>query len=314
MALLAGADDGRMATTRALTRRNAGWIALAVAGVLVATALVIAWIVASGRGAPLAAAPTPTPTPTVEPTTTPTPTPIGPAADTTAYDLAGLPEITVFAIVPELPVDDDPFGGLTGVAARAKGAAAPVFAEPGRAPVASLPRESYYDGTAVPVIEQYDAWVEVMLVGRQSYPSGGNSGQLTGWLRTQDVELTAQEAVIEVSLGDRTIDIVRGEDRQRVAADFGSGVEATPTPLGRSFIMTVRTEPSFAYTRGNPITYLSVQSPTLDGFDGGDVAVTAFHYHDTRSGRVSNGCLRVDEAAAHALAALPLGTPVIIRE
>ena len=77
---------------------------------------------------------------------------------------------------------------------------------------------------------------------------------------------------------------------------------------------TVRTEPSFAYTRGNPITYLSVQSPTLDGFDGGDVAVTAFHYHDTRSGRVSNGCLRVDEAAAHALAALPLGTPVIIRE
>ena len=91
-------------------------------------------------------------------------------------------------------------------------------------------------------------------------------------------------------------------------------MEATPTPLGRSFIMTVRTEPSFAYTRGNPITYLSVQSPTLDGFDGGDVAVTAFHYHDTRSGRVSNGCLRVDAAAAQVLAALPLGTPVIVRE
>ena len=211
-------------------------------------------------------------------------------------------------------VDDDPFGRLTGVAARAAGAAVPVFAEPGGAPVASLPRDYYYDGTVVPVIEQHDAWVKVMLVGRQAYPSGRNSGQLTGWLRTQDVEFTAQEAVVEVSLGDRTIDIVRGEGRQRIAADFGSGVEATPTPLGRSFIMTVRTEPSFAYTRGNPITYLSVQSPTLDGFDGGDVAVTAFHYHDTRSGRVSNGCLRVDEAPAHALAALPLGTPVIIRE
>ncbi|QPE05518.1 L,D-transpeptidase [Microbacterium schleiferi] len=303
-----------MATTRTLTRRNAGWIALAVAGVLVAAALVIASIVASWRGEPLAAAPSPTPTATVEPTPTPTPTLIGPAADTTDYDLAGLPEITVFAVVPELPVDDDPFGGLTGVAARAAGAAVPVFAEPGAAPVASLPRDYYYDGTVVPVIEQYDAWVKVMLVGRQAYPSGGNSGQLTGWLRTQDVELTAQEALVEVSLGDRTVDIVRGGDRQRVAADFGSGVEATPTPLGRSFIMTVRTEPTFTYTRGNPITYLSVQSPTLDGFDGGDVAVTAFHYHDTRSGRVSNGCLRVDEAAAHALSTLPLGTPVIIRE
>lgn len=303
-----------MATARALTRRKAGWIALAVAGVLVAAALVIILIVASGLGEPLAAEPSPTPTATLEPTPSPTPTQFGPAADTTAYDLARLPEITVFAVVPGLSVDDDPFGVLTDVAARATGTAAPVFAEPGGAPVASLPRDSYYDGTVVPVIEQYDAWVKVMLVGRQAYPSGGNSGQLTGWLRTQDVELTAQEAVIEVSLSDRTIDIVRGEDRQRVAAEFGSGVEATPTPLGRSFIMTVRTEPSFAYTRGNPITYLSVQSATLDGFDGGDVAVTAFHYHDTRSGRVSNGCLRVDEAAAHALAGLPLGTPVIIRE
>ena len=126
--------------------------------------------------------------------------------------------------------------------------------------------------------------------------------------------MTAQDAVIEVSLGDRTVDIVRGEDRQRVAADFGYGVAATPTPVGRSFIMTVRTEPTFAYTRGNPLIYLSVQSPTLDGFDGGDVAVTAFHYHDARSGRVSNGCLRVDAAAAQVLAALPLGTPVIVRE
>lgn len=305
-----------MATTRALTRRNAGWMALAVAGVLVAAALVIVWIVASVRGEPLAGAPTPTPTATVEPApmSTPTPTQIGPAADTNAYDLAGLPEITVFAVVPELPVDDDPFGALPGVTARAKGTLAAVFAEPGAAPVASLPRDYYYDGTVVPVIEKYDAWVKVMLVGRQAYPSGGDSGQLTGWLRTQDVELTAQEAVVEVSLADRTVDIVRGEDRQRVAADFGSGVEATPTPLGRSFIMMVRTEPTFAYTRGNPIIYLSVQSPTLDGFDGGDVAVTAFHYHDARSGRVSNGCLRVDEAAAHALSALPLGTPVIIRE
>lgn len=314
MGVLVGADDGCMATTRALTRRNAGWMALAIAGALVAAALIIIWIVASGRGEPLAIAPAPTPTATVAPSPTPTPTQFGPVADKTAYDLAGLPEITVFAVVPELPVDDDPFGGLTDVTARAKSTAAPVFAEPGAAPVASLPRDSYYDGTVVPVIEQYDAWVKVMLVGRQAYPSGGNSGQLTGWLRTQDVELTPQESVIEVSLGDRTIDIVRGEDRQRVAADFGSGVEATPTPLGRSFIMTVRTEPTFAYTRGNPIIYLSVQSPTLDGFDGGDVAVTAFHYHDTRSGRVSNGCLRVDETAAHALAALPLGTPVIIRE
>ena len=33
--------------------------------------------------------------------------------------------------------------------------AAPVFAEPGSSPVATLPRDYVYDGTIVPVIEKY---------------------------------------------------------------------------------------------------------------------------------------------------------------
>ena len=77
--------------------------------------------------------------------------------------------------------------------------------------------------------------------------------------------------------------------------------------------MTIRIEEGLAYTRGHPIVYLSAQSPTLDGFAGASVAVTAFHYHDDRSGSISNGCLRVDPDAITALAQLPLGTPVIIR-
>ena len=100
---------------------------------------------------------------------------------------------------------------------------------------------------------------------------------------------------------------------ERIATDFGWGVDATPTPLGRSFFMTTRIEPSYAYTRGNPIIYLSVQSETLDGFGGQPVAITAFHYHDARSGSISNGCLRVGAEVTQALAALPDGTPVIIR-
>jgi hypothetical protein len=69
-----------------------------------------------------------------------------------------------------------------------------------------------------------------------------------------------------------------------------------------------------AYTRGVPIVYLSVQSPTLDGFDGQAVAVTAFHYHDVRSGAISNGCIRLDADAMRRLAELPAGTPVHVRE
>jgi len=116
-----------------------------------------------------------------------------------------------------------------------------------------------------------------------------------------------------VSISARTIDIVRAGVPQRVATDFGWGTAETPTPLGRTFIMTSAVVPGYEYTRGHPIVYLGVQSPTMDGFGGAEVAVTAFHYHDDRSGAISNGCIRVDSGAIARLAELPLGTPVVIR-
>jgi L,D-transpeptidase catalytic domain. len=228
------------------------------------------------------------------------------------YDLSALPQIDVFAVVPGLPVDDDPFGTFTGDAARATASAVPVFAAPGDEPIAALPRDFVFDGTTVPVVERQDHWLRVLLVGRQAVPSAGDPGQTSGWLRVQDVELQPVEATVEVSIAARTIDIVRAGERERVASDFAWGTDLTPTPIGRSFIMTTDVVPEYGYTRGNPIVYLSTQSPTLDGFGGADVAVTAFHYHDERSGPISNGCIRVDSQATARLAALPYGTPVVI--
>jgi hypothetical protein len=189
--------------------------------------------------------------------------------------------------------------------------------------VAHLPRTQQFEGTVVPVVEQQEHWVRVLLTGRQAVPSQGDPGQLTGWLRVADVELHDNPARIEVSLSERTVDVVTaergadgaigGERVERVADDFAWGTEATPTPTGRAFVMMTRTV-DLAYTRGVPIVYLSVQSPTLDGFDGQAVAVTAFHYHDVRSGAISNGCIRLDADAMRRLAELPAGTPVHVRE
>lgn len=298
-------------------RRRAGWLWAAAVFVVVA-GLVIAWIV---RPAEPAASANPSPTPTVTRTQTPTPsptptvapTPAGYPANTAVYDVAALPQVNVFAVIPELPVDDDPFGALTGEDATPLGIGAPVFADPTGQPVAYLPREFPFGGTTTPIIERQADWVRVLLVGREAVPSQGNPAQVTGWMRVPDVEITALDATVEVSISARTIDIVRAGVPQRVAADFGWGAEGTPTPVGRAFVMTIRTEPSFLYTRGYPLVYLSVQSPTLDGFAGASAAVTAFHYHDERSGSVSNGCLRVDPDAITALSQLPLGTPVFIR-
>jgi hypothetical protein len=264
---------------------------------------------------PPASAPRATPTATLAPTITPTPTPTPTAvpANTAIYDPSSLPQVDVFAVIPGLPVDNDPYGALSGDVARPLAAGAPVFADSAGQPVAFLPRDLQFDGSTAPVIQREQNWVRVLLVGRQAYPSQGSPAQVTGWLRAQDVEIAPRDAVVEVSISGRTIDIVRGGVVERIATDFGWGVAETPTPVGRTYVMTTRVEPSFGYTRGYPLVYLAVQSPTLDGFGGANVAVTAFHYHDERSGSISNGCLRVDPAAIEKLAQLPLGTPVIVR-
>lgn len=295
--------------------RRRGWLIGGIAAVVLAAGAALTWALWP-EGEPVAApAPTVTvtPTPVSTPTPTPTPTPTGPAENTTEYDLQALPEVNVFAVIDALPVDDDPYGAFTGDAVTAVGASAPVFADPTGEPVAALPRDYAYDGTTVPVIEQHEHWARVLLTGRSARPSEGDPAQVTGWVRMADVATSTVDAVVEVSLADRTIDIVRAGDATRIATDFAWGTEATPTPEGRAFIMLSRAVPSFAYTRGHPIVYLSVQSPTLDGFDGADAAVTAFHYHDARSGAISNGCIRVDPDAITALAELPLGTPVVVR-
>lgn len=301
-------------TSRRTTRPRTVAIALAVAILAAVAVTVIVWMLRPAE--PIAAAPTP-PAPAAPTTASPTPsvapTPSSRPANTTAYDPLTLPQVDVFAVIPALPVDDDPFGSLTGEGARPLAGGAPVFADPAGEPVAFLPCDLQFDGTTAPIIERDEHWLRVLLVGRQSIPSQGDPAQVSGWLRAQDVEITPLDAVVEVSIAARTIDIVRAGVAERIASDFGWGVDTTPTPVGRTYVMTTRVEPSFAYTRGHPLVYLAVQSPTLDGFGGADVAVTAFHYHDARSGSISNGCLRVDPAAIERLAQLPLGTPVIIR-
>jgi hypothetical protein len=295
-------------------RRWVWWLAALAAVAVIGVAAV--WLTrppVTEASVPPAPSSTPTATPpSLSPRPTAAPTPTGFAANTASYDVTTLPQINVFAVIPALPVDDDALTAPLPEQAVALGIGAPVWADPAGQPVAYLPHEFPYDGTAVPVVEQQEHWVKVLLTGRQAVPSQGSAAQVTGWLRTSDVQLAPNDLSVVVSISGRTIDIVRAGGPERIATDFGWGRDVTPTPLGRAFIMTTRVVPEYGYTRGHPIVYLSVQSPTMDGFGGADVAVAAFHYHDDRSGPISNGCLRVDPAAITRLAELPLGTPVLI--
>lgn len=308
-------DPPRAEASTQRRRARLRWTVITVVSALAVAGLLTAFLLRPVEQPASAPSPTPTITATATPTPTPrpTPTPTGYPANTTSYDVTTLAQVNVFTVLPALPVDDEPFGAFTGEEALALGIGAPVFADPTAEPVGYLPREFPYDGTTVPVVEKQDDWVRVLLVGRQAVPSQGNPAQVMGWLRMQDVELAPATTIVEVSISARTIDIVRAGVAERIATDFGWGTSGTPTPLGRAFVMTTAVVPEYWYTRGHPIVYLSVQSPTLDGFGGADVAITAFHYHDERSGAISNGCIRVDPAAITKLAELPLGTPVVIR-
>lgn len=292
--------------------RRGAWIAGAAAAVVVAAVIVAAF--AWPRGDTIAdATPTPSASSTPSPTPTAAPTPTGPPPNDREYDAEGLPTVDVHAVLPELPVDDAPGEPTLGLTATPRSEGAPVFADPAAEPVAWLLPEQRYGGTAVPVVERHGAWMKVLLVGRQAVAGEGDPSQLGGWVRTADVAIAENDTRVEVDLAARTVDLVTGEGddaaRETIATDFAWGAEATPTPLGRSFVMLTE-QVSFPYTRGHEMVYLSVQSPTLAGFGGQSVAVTAFHYHDVRSGAISNGCLRVSAEVIDRLAALPAGTPV----
>ncbi|MGO1265798.1 L,D-transpeptidase [Microbacterium gubbeenense] len=296
-----------------MTKRGI-WIGAAIA-IAVVVVVIVAYLVWP-REAP-AAQPAPTPSPAATATPTPTPTPSGPPANDTAYDQGDLPIDDVFLVDAALPVDDDPTGEILPLTASPRDeAGAPVFADPSGEPIAWLPQEQTYGGTDLPVVEMHESWVKVLLAGRQARAGEGDASQVVGWLRVSDAVLTPNDVVVEVDLDAHAIDIVTGDgsdqSRERIADDFAWGTEATPTPVGRTFVMHTEVVPSLAYTRGHPIVYLGAQSSTLAGFDGQDVAVTAFHYHDVRSGAISNGCIRVDADVTSRLAELPVGTPVVI--
>jgi hypothetical protein len=89
------------------------------------------------------------------------------------------------------------------------------------------------------------------------------------------------------------------------------GTSRTPTPLTRTFVMSIAPQTGVTYSR--TFVYFGAHSPTLDSFDGGPAPI-AIHAYPTYSGAISNGCLRIPADSLDTFAAVPLGTPVLIVE
>jgi len=157
------------------------------------------------------------------------------------------------------------------------------------------------------VFDQYHDWLHVYLPIRPN--------DTTGWIKASDVVVSKPlEYQIKVSLADKTLWLLKNGavEMQEPAA---IGTVENPTPTGTFYYtdpINLTTDPGTAY--GAFAIGLSGHSNTLSEFAGGDgqIAVHGTNDPGTIGTPVSHGCVRVNNDVITKLAALPLGTPVVI--
>jgi lipoprotein-anchoring transpeptidase ErfK/SrfK len=165
------------------------------------------------------------------------------------------------------------------------------------------------------VKSQRTGWVQVLLPVR---PNGS-----TGWVKASDVTLAGNPFRIDVSLGQHTITVHKGNDviytgpvavgaTDPPLPDVG---KPTPTPTGEYYlrILLQAPDPNTVY---GPFAYgLSSHSDSLDQFAGGDAEIGIHGNNDASvlGTNATHGCIRMDNDAITMLSKqLPLGTPVLV--
>jgi lipoprotein-anchoring transpeptidase ErfK/SrfK len=163
--------------------------------------------------------------------------------------------------------------------------------------------------------QRSDGWVQVLLPVR---PNGS-----TGWIKNDDVTLTANPFRIDVELGKHTITVNKGNDVVYTGTVAVGATDPplpdvghpTPTPTGEYYLRVLLQNPDPSSVYG-PYAYgLSSHSETLDSYAGGDAEVGIHGNNDASvlGKNVTHGCIRMDNDAITMLAKqLPLGTPVTV--
>ncbi|MBA3653322.1 MAG: L,D-transpeptidase [Actinobacteria bacterium] len=156
-------------------------------------------------------------------------------------------------------------------------------------------------------IGKQDDWVQVRLPVR---PNGA-----VGWVRASDVRLAEVQAYrVLVEVGARRLTLFKG-DEVVMQEPVGVGKATTPTPLGTFYVdaMVKLSNPNTVW--GTYQMSVSGFSNVLDRFMGGpgQIAIHGTNAPQLIPGDISNGCVRMRNAAITKLAELTgIGTPVDI--
>jgi lipoprotein-anchoring transpeptidase ErfK/SrfK len=238
---------------------------------------------ATPADAPQASRATTTSTTTVARSSSSTPT-------STVAPTAGAPErVVAVAKIPQVAVFDAPAAG---------------GARPAR--VLRNPTWEGYGLSFLVEESRPDGWLKVNVPVR---PNG-----TTGWIQSADVDLAAVQARVEISLSQHRLRYWSGTSLL-LDEPVALGTARTPTPPGSFFVDVIAKPPNPRGAYGPYQVSITAFSEVLHSFDGGvgQLAIHGTNRPDLIGRNVSNGCIRVSNAAITVLAEhVAIGTPVDI--
>jgi lipoprotein-anchoring transpeptidase ErfK/SrfK len=230
---------------------------------------------------------TTTTTTTVPPAPTTTEAPAPPAAP--KADPPQFPTTVATARIPDITVLDAP-----------DGKAVTVLHSPAK--YSKMPQIF----TVIPTPEGPPGWLHVNLRTR---PNGS-----TGWIRADTVNLSSHAWSIDINLTERWATVYDGAEVFAATAVV-IGTDASPTPVGDSYVVEAvwTTQPGGAY--GPFIFGLSSHSDVYTEFAGGDgqIGLHGTNQPQLLGTAASHGCVRFPNDVILSMArALPMGVPVHI--
>lgn len=214
---------------------------------------------------------------------------------------AGLIESTTFTEIRKAPRDPHPHQRTRGMVVHPQNYTK-LYRTPGGTAIGVIgPRQ--IGPTWLPVIDERRGWVRVLLPSRPNRSSA--------WMPSSNLVQSRSPYLISVHLKSLRLELYRDGD---VVGSWviGIGQRATPTPLGRTFVLGVFTDPAQSYSP--VILALGSHSDVLKTFSGGPgtVGIHSWPTSDVLGRESSAGCIRVPQQALERLRHIPSGTVVLV--
>jgi lipoprotein-anchoring transpeptidase ErfK/SrfK len=268
-------------------------VLLALLAVVAVVAVVAGVLILRPSGGPQVAGSLVVPSPSSAPA--PAPSSVAPIPSA-APAPAGLPVLNYWDAPPGFPADSDQQSTVAATEGVHVGAKRALYDAPGGKPRAMLPPSISGVPLTLPVVERQPGWVAVLLP---------TDNRRVGWLPdTGWSPVTLHDQLILHRKTHKLTWLVDGAEKQ--SWTVATGTAATPTPLGRTFILGPTPTSGAVYAGLEALVLGSVPDhpeALSAGLQKGHTAIHSWYSSAVFGHSVSNGCIRMPKAAQQTLLA-----------